>query len=260
MGGMYTRLLLLLACVFTSHSTFAGFRIPFLTGHSPLEVSVMDPFAEVRTGPGRGYPVIHTVEQGERIELVKQRPGWYQVQTGSGHSGWTSSKEISRTIQATGEPADLPEVGYGDYINRRWWTGFSSGKFLTGDFDSFDIITLVGGYRFNKWISAGFEHGRSYGTDTTGRQYGGIFTIEPFTAWRLSPVLSVGAGRLALDNQPRQVSFNAEDANYYLVGFGASYYIGRQFVVKTEGRYYRAEADENSDNMFSLDFGFITFF
>lgn len=260
MSRFCTRFLLLFLSAFISSSVTAGFRIPFFSTYAPVEVAVMDTFAEVRTGPGRGYPVIHTVEQGERIELITQRPGWYEIQSVSGHKGWTSAREISRTIQATGEPADLPNVGYGDYINRRWWTGFSGGRFLSGDFDSFDVITLVAGYRFNQWISGGLEHGRAYGSDTTGRQYGGIFIVEPFSSWRLSPTVSLGVGRLALDNQPRQVTFDAADANYYSVGFGAAYYLGRRFVAKAEGRYYYAEADENSDNMFSLDFGFTTFF
>lgn len=238
----------------------ADFNLPFFSDYAPVGVSVMDAYAEVRTGPGRGYPVVYTVEQGEEIELLKHRPGWYEIVTASGQQGWTTAREISRTIQATGEPADLPDIGYGDYVNRRWWTGFSGGRFVSGDFDNFDLISLTGGYRFMKWFSAGFEHGRAYGTDSSGRQYGVVASVEPISAWRFSPFISAGVGRLNLENQPRQVSFNAEDADYYHLGVGVSYYLGRRFAAKVEARGYEVDDGTNSETMGSVELGFITFF
>ena len=36
-------------------------------------VSVADPYLELRTGPGRGYPVFHVVDRGETVEIMKRR-------------------------------------------------------------------------------------------------------------------------------------------------------------------------------------------
>ena len=40
------------------------------------QVIVLDPFLEMRTGPGRGYPVFHIAEEGDSIEIDKRRTDW----------------------------------------------------------------------------------------------------------------------------------------------------------------------------------------
>ena len=46
-------------------------------------LQVIDPFVELHTGPGRGYPVFHVVEQGESIAVLTRRPDWYEVDAGN---------------------------------------------------------------------------------------------------------------------------------------------------------------------------------
>ena len=38
-----------------------------------LSVSVADPYLELRTGPGRGFPVVQVVERGETVEVETRR-------------------------------------------------------------------------------------------------------------------------------------------------------------------------------------------
>ena len=42
-----------------------------------MMIEVIDPFVEMRTGPGRGYPVFNSIEQGETVEVLKRKPDWY---------------------------------------------------------------------------------------------------------------------------------------------------------------------------------------
>ena len=61
-----------------------------LTGQPALagdrHVFVAESFLEMRTGPGRGYPIFHIAEQGEPIIIVKRRPtgSKSKQQTGTG--------------------------------------------------------------------------------------------------------------------------------------------------------------------------------
>ena len=59
----------------------------FAPGHAKAadeklrSVAVADPFLEMHTGPGRGYPIFHVVDRGESVDIVMQRTDWYQVRT-----------------------------------------------------------------------------------------------------------------------------------------------------------------------------------
>ena len=37
------------------------------------KILVADPFIELRTGPGRGYPIFHVAERGQEVVIVKRR-------------------------------------------------------------------------------------------------------------------------------------------------------------------------------------------
>ena len=47
----------------------------------PHKILIADPFIELHTGPGRGYPVFHVVERGREVTIVKRRTDWFQVRT-----------------------------------------------------------------------------------------------------------------------------------------------------------------------------------
>ena len=62
---------------------------------------VKAPFLDIRTGPGRGYPITHSVLRGERIELLYQRTGYYKVRTPENIEGWTEAAPLidSKSVQ-----------------------------------------------------------------------------------------------------------------------------------------------------------------
>ncbi len=47
-------------------------------------VAVADPYLELHTGPGRGYPIFHVIDRGESVEITMQRTDWYQVRAENG--------------------------------------------------------------------------------------------------------------------------------------------------------------------------------
>ncbi|WP_086932175.1 SH3 domain-containing protein [Agarilytica rhodophyticola] len=223
-------------------------------------LEVIDGFAEVHSGPGRGYPVFYVIEQGEMIELLARRPGWYEIRSESGKTGWTTAAQISRTIQATGEPADLPSVGYGDYIKNSWVTGLSSGQFTSGELQGFEIFTVNGGYRFLNWLAADLEYGRIFGSDASGDIYGANIYIEPMSHWKLSPYALVGVGEIKIGSQPRFINFTRESSEFNSYAVGASFYLGRNFVVKGEYRWYSVSTEGETENLETWKLGFNTFF
>lgn len=223
-------------------------------------LEVIDAYAEVHSGPGRGYPVFYVIEQGEKIEILTRRPDWYEIRAENGKTGWTTAAQISRTIQKTGEPADLPSVGYGDYIKGSWVTGFTAGKFTDGELEDFDVFTITGGYRFLSWLGADVELGRVFGSGASGDLLAGNVYVEPAAHWKLSPFLSLGVGEITMGSQPDQIGFPEESSDFNTYGLGASYYLGRNFVVKGEYRWYSVSVEDETEKMSTWKIGFNTFF
>ena len=68
-------MLVLLQCLFTRG---------VLAEDQYFTVVVAEPYIELRTGPGRGYPVFHVVDRGDEIEVTKRRTDWFKVRTARG--------------------------------------------------------------------------------------------------------------------------------------------------------------------------------
>lgn len=225
-----------------------------------MRLTVIDPYAEVRTGPGRGYPVFYAIEQGETIDVITRRPGWYEIRAARGYTGWTSTTELSRTMQASGAPADLPTVSYGDYLKQTWRAGIKSGGFTSGEFDGADTFSATAGYKFYSWLGVELELGKVYGNDIRGTYYGANAFVEPFSQWRLSPFLSFGAGSMDIDSQPKLVPLNIDSSSYETYSVGSNYYLGRNFVVQGSYRWYMVDTDFDTERLESWNIGFSAFF
>ena len=57
-------------------------------------VSVADPYLEIRTGPGRGYPKFYVVDRGETVEILKRKTDWFKVRAANGKEGWVEREQI----------------------------------------------------------------------------------------------------------------------------------------------------------------------
>ena len=61
-------------------------------------VVVSDPYIELRTGPGRGYPIFYVAGQGDEITLLKRRTDWFKVRPPRAKEGWVHIEEMQHTL------------------------------------------------------------------------------------------------------------------------------------------------------------------
>jgi len=94
---------LLLGCLLTATPALSddSADTPLL---SHKKVIVSAPYLDLRTGPGRGYPVTQSVLRGERIEVLYQRTGYVKVRTERKLEGWAEARAL---LEA--HPAPLPD-------------------------------------------------------------------------------------------------------------------------------------------------------
>lgn len=218
-------------------------------------LEVVEPFIEMHTGPGRGYPVFNVVEQGENIEILKRKPNWYKIRSPDNKVGWTKAAQLAHTLKPTGVPVDLPEVDHGDYLQSHWRVGFTAGQL-----EGASTFSVTAGYRPFSWAGAELEAGKIYDESVTSDYYGINLLVEPIQNWVVTPFITIGIGQFSFNNRQKVIVNDTGSSNYTSYGLGASSYIGRNFVIRAEYRWYSVSTDEDSVGLNAWKIGLNTFF
>jgi hypothetical protein len=223
-------------------------------------VQVAAPFIELRTGPGRGYPVFHVVEKSGWITIETRRTDWYRVRSEGGANGpavgWVQRAQLETTLTEAGTAKTFRDVLVDDYLNRRLEMGASWGRF-----EREPMLKVWGAWRLSETLAVEGSLGQVQGlyAGTSFWQIG--LSSEPWSDQRLSPFFGVGVGRFR--NAPNLSLVGAEptDATQMQVGLGVRWYFSRRFVGRLD--YTRATAflsDERNGEYRSLTAGLSFFF
>ncbi len=219
------------------------------------KILVADPFIEMHTGPGRGFPVFHVVERGVEVVIVKRRTDWYQVRTSQNVEGWVPRAQMVATLTPTGEPLDLKEPSRENYMSRRW-----QGGVMAGDYAGASLISAFGGYSFSDNLSIELTVNHILGEFSNGKSVtlGLMHVFAP--EWRLSPYFVLGTGLIKID--PKTTLVRSSDSTDQLgyVGGGLQFYLTRRFMVRTEYRnniiFTNRDDNEEVDEWKYLGFAF----
>lgn len=219
-------------------------------------VQVADPYLELHTGPGRGYPVTQVVERGEWVEILERRTDWFRIRTNRGKEGWVSRTQIERTTTEAGVQKTFRDVLLDDYLHRRVEVGFAGGVF-----DSDPYMMVRTGYRFNDNLSAELALGQVTGNYSDSMLYYVAILSKPFPDWTVSPFFSLGLGRF--NNTPRAtlVGAIATKSNMANAAVGVEYYLTQQFYLRADYRRHIVYVDANNIDEFNeISLGVAFFF
>lgn len=222
-----------------------------------VRLSVIDSFIELHSGPGRGYPIIHTIEQGDEVNVYKRRGNWYLVSDRRLRQGWVTQEKLARTIAPTGLPAALPDIRHGDYLAQKFRVGFSLGKQ-----DDDETAQVMVGFRLLSFASLEIEGGQIFADDIEGYSYGGNLLIEPIQSLSFTPFISHGYGKQVFQQKETlNVGRNNHyDSDYRFTGAGINFYIGLNFVMRGEYRKMHISGDNGSTSNSAWRIGFSSFF
>ncbi len=244
------QLLLVAALVFLPSVT------PAYGKNSHYEAVVAEPFLELHTGPGRGFPVFHVVDRGEAIEVVMRRTDWFQVRTRKGIEGWVKLDQMRTTLDSAGEPTAIDEPTADDYAGRRWEAGLQLGQL-----DGANVISVYGGYHFTRNLSAELHVGEVTGAFSSGWLATADIVHQPFPEWRVSPYATLGTGLIHV--QPRATLVQTPDRTDQVghVGLGLRMYVTRRFMLRGEyNSYLTFTSRDDNEGLDEWKAGFAFFF
>ena len=209
-----------------------------------FSVTVADPYLEMRTGPGRGYPIFTVVDRGETVDVIMQRTQWYQVRAADGREGWVERAQMELTLRPDNSAVSFDKAGLDDFTHSKWEAGL-----LTGDFGGANIISLYGGYSLNPYVSVEVWGSQILGNFSNGWM-GSINVVhEAFPEWRVSPFFTLGAG--IIHTRPKTTIIQGQDRTDQVghVGVGVRVYATRRFLLRAEYKSYVVftSRDENEE-------------
>ena len=105
--------------------------------HDALEVIVVDPYLEMHTGPGRGFPIVQVVPRGDKVQILKRRTDWFEIRDAAGHEGWVHRSQIAETLVPAGARLEIDDPAREDFEAHRREVGL-----MLGDFGGANVITV----------------------------------------------------------------------------------------------------------------------
>jgi hypothetical protein len=219
-------------------------------------VVIADPFIDLHTGPGVGYPVTHVVERGDEIGVIKRRTDWFLVRGPRGKEGWASKEQMELTLQPSGLSVEIPDVTLGAYREHRWEMGM-----MAGDFGGATAYTAYGAYGFSRHLAVELNASQILGNFSDGWSAAINLTHTFIPERRVSPFFSLGTGIIQIE--PKSVLAQTEDRSdqVAIVGAGLKGYLSRRFLLRLEYKGYVVLSSRNdNEDVDEWKAGFAIFF
>lgn len=224
--------------------------------NEPTRVAVVDPYLDVYSGPGRGYPIIRIVKEGAWITIVKRKNSWFLVQTDTGIEGWVKKIQLERTLSPTGELIAITDPSRGDFSHRDWEVAV-----LTGDFDGSRSIELSGLFFGTKNLGLEASYGIGLGSFSTLQILAVGIQHQPFPEWRVSPYITLGGGRLRVEQKASLVQSERLEDYFAQTAIGFRSYLSQRFVFRIQYKEYLLfNSDDDNEEIKEWKMGFAVFF
>ena len=109
---------------------------------------VTEPYLELHTGAGRGYPVFNVVARDASVLVLFRRTDWFKVRTERGVEGWASQRDMLKTVLADGSPFTFDLGDRAGFTSHR----FEAGAFL-GVWGGANFVSMYTSYSFNSQLA-----------------------------------------------------------------------------------------------------------
>lgn len=219
-------------------------------------VQVTDPYIELRTGPGRGYPIHFVAAREEWISIELRHTDWYKVRTSGGKIGWVNRSQLATTLTEAGAAKSFRDIALDDYLLRRLEFGAGWGRFKAEP-----MLKLWAGYKMSDTLSLEATAGQVQGVFSGTNFWHINVQSEPWSDQRISPSFGIGVGRFKNIPNTSLVSAQASNSNLTNATLGLKFHLTDRFVARLDYSLYTAYLSDTRSNQYrALSAGLSFFF
>ena len=236
----------LLAVVFT-----AGAATP----PAEINLTVAEPYAELHTGPGRGFPVFDVAKRNTRLTLFYRQTDWFKVKTDDGKIGWVLRADIEQSLAAVSFAKTTRDQLVDQYLRERVDIGLAAGTF-DGDL----VLTMRARYAWRPTFAGELSLAQISATYNTSYVYSAQLITQPRSFGRVTPFLAFGVGWL--NDTPRATLLDRNDtwSPTGIVGIGVQYQLTPKVSLRADYHNYTVFVDNNRTldfNEYNAGFAFL---
>jgi hypothetical protein len=256
----------LLASVVQAQSAPAPEPTPAPTTAAPTVIddallTVADPYLQLHTGAGRGFPVFHVVARGQTVRILLRSTDWYRVKLEPSPQageviGWVHRRQLETTLTAAGGTKTFRDLALDDYLARRLFMGGAWGRF-----DGAPMLKLSAGYKLSDTLSLQGDVGQVQGRFSgTNFWHVGLHS-EPWSDKRFSPFFGIAVGNFKNFPNTTLVDASPTDARLAQAVLGVRYYWSDRFLLQGDWSLYTANvSDQRSTEYRAATIGVAFFF
>jgi Bacterial SH3 domain len=210
-----------------------------------LQLFVTQPYLELHTGPGRGYPVTQVVGRGESVRVLFRRTDWFKVRTERGILGWASVHDLSETVLADGTHFAVDMGTRAGFRSHAWEGGLFAGAYAGAT-----LISAYAALSVTDNLKIEADIGQFLGNVSNGYLLDVGLTHVFVPRWRISPFVTLGTGFTR--TVPKATFVQAIDHNDQLAyaGGGIRLYLTRRFFLRGE---YRTDVVFTKTNSYEVN-------
>ena len=198
-----------------------------------FEAVVQDPYLELRTGPGRGFPVAQVVDRGAEVTLLRRRTDWIKVRTEGGIEGWVNRAQLERTLTPSGEAVTLPGPSPESRVEHKWEVGLA-----VGDTDGASTIAVGGAYLITPSLLVRADVAQLLGNYSNGWLGSAGIAHLFMPQWRVTPFVGIGGGVIYVEPKATLVQSEDRSDTAAYAGLGVRGYLTDRFMLQAEWRQY----------------------
>lgn len=208
---------------------------PAQAADEPERLRVADPYLELHTGPGRGFPIFFVVARDEWVQVELRSTDWFKVRTDGGKEGWVHRSQLASTLTTAGVRKSFRDIALDDYLARRLQMGAAWGKFKKEP-----MLKLWASYRLSETLHVEGTIGQVQGTFSGTDIWHVNLLAEPLSDVRLSPFFAIGVGKFKNLPNPTLVGALPTNANLSNASVGVRYHLTDRFIARADYSLYTA--------------------
>ncbi len=194
-----------------------------------LQLFVAAPYLDLRTGPGRGYPVTQVVARGDSLDVIFRRTDYFKVRTARGVEGWAAARDLQDALLADGSKFSIDLGDRAGFQTHDWELGA-----MAGDFDGADLVSLYGARSINDNLKLEVSASQYLGEQRSGFMIEAGVTHVFAPEWRISPFVTFGGGLFRVDKDAQRPNLVDRTDQSAYAGVGARFYLTRRFFLRGE--------------------------
>ena len=209
-----------------------------------LQLFVVEPYLELHTAPGRGYPVAQVVARGEAVDVLKRQTEWFKVRTERGIEGWAYERDLMKARLADGSPFVVRIGDRAGFADHAWESGL-----LLGSYGGATLISVYGAFSLTNETKLEVTEGQFLGNLSNGYLLelglNHVFLPEK----RFSPFVTLGTGYERLNPKGTLAVPLDQDSQSAYAGVGGRFYVGRRFFLRGEYRHHTVFTSRDSNEV-----------